>query len=586
MRSFLASILFVFAFMVRAASAQDVAWVQIEAHPSLRTAQARAQAYAGTLEDVSGFSLGGNWYGVVLGPYTRADAQRVLQVYRAERQIPADSFISFSSSLGQQFWPVGVDSLSRGVAIAPPASETVVATDNSTVRIATTAPASEPAVLEETRAEARRSERALSADERKDLQIALRAAGFYAAAIDGAFGPGTRASMGDWQAYNGVEPTGILTTRQRGMLMDQYNEPLLSVGMATKVDHKAGIEIQLPSVEVAFARYEPPFAHYESSGDLGARVLLISQPGDQATLFGLYDIMQTLEIVPLDGPREKGKNSFTIEGRGKGIVSYTEARLDDGQIKGFTLIWPTGDEDRRSRVLSEMQNSFVRLEAVLDPGAGANAEQRVDLVSGLEVRKPRLSRSGFYIDGQGAVVTTSQAVQGCTRITLDHSYRAELVVSNEALGVALLRPSEALAPRAVAQLRNDQPRLQSDVAVSGYSFEGILGAPTMTFGKLADLKGLRGEADLTRLALASLPGDAGGPVFDTGGGVVGMLLPAADGARKLPGDVAFAADAQAIRTLLEQAGMSAEASETHGPLSPDDLVRVAGGMTVLVSCWD
>ena len=38
----------------------------------------------------------------------------------------------------------------------------------------------------------------------------------------------------------------------------------------------------------------------------GVRVLLISQSGDQGTLFGLYDIMQTLEIVPMEGPRDRG----------------------------------------------------------------------------------------------------------------------------------------------------------------------------------------------------------------------------------------------------------------------------------------
>ena len=51
-----------------AQSSEDVVWVQIEAHPSLSVAQARARLYAGSLEDVNGFALGGNWYGIVLGP--------------------------------------------------------------------------------------------------------------------------------------------------------------------------------------------------------------------------------------------------------------------------------------------------------------------------------------------------------------------------------------------------------------------------------------------------------------------------------------------------------------------------------------
>jgi hypothetical protein len=65
-----------------------------------------------------------------------------------------------------------------------------------------------------------------------------------------------------------------------------------------------------------------------------------------------------------------------------------------------------------------------------------------------------------------------------------------------------------------------------------------------------------------------------------------MLLPASSGARKLPGNVAFAADAGAIRALLDGVGVSAATSQATGTLSPNDLVRMAGGMTVLVSCWE
>ena len=582
MKSFFASILFMFAFMVRAASAQDVVWVQIEAHPSLRVAQERAQLYSGDLADVSGFSLGRNWYGVVLGPYARADAERVLEVYRAERKIPVDSFISLTATLGQQFWPVGADILNRGVVVVPQLGQ--LGDADQATQAAATQPT--PALPDETKAEARRSERALNAEQRKELQIALRAAGFYNAAIDGAFGSGTRNSMSNWQIANNVDRTGVLTTAQRQTLLNQYNAPLISVGMTRITDHKAGIALQLPGHEVKFARYESPFAHYDASGDLGARVLLISQPGDRATLFGLYDIMQTLAIVPLDGPRQRSKNSFTLEGHGNGIASYTQARLKDGQIKGFTLIWPLGDEDRRTRVLTRMKASFERLDGVLDPGAGADAQQRIDLVSGLETRKPRLSRSGFYVDGSGSVVTTAQAVQGCTKITLDHSYAANVVAINDTLGLAVLRPVDALAPTSVAQLRTDAPRLQSAVAVSGYSYEGVLGAPTLTFGTLADIKGLQGEADLTRLALATQPGDAGGPVFDTRGGVVGMLLPVAASGQKLPDGVSFAANANAIRALLDSADISAQTGLNSGAMAPDDLIRMASGMTVLVSCWD
>ncbi|ATG42527.1 Trypsin-like serine protease, typically periplasmic [Phaeobacter piscinae] len=568
-------------------SAQDTVWIQIAARASLREAQAEAQEFAARLPDVSGFALGGGWYGIVLGPYARSDADRVLQVYRAERQIPRDSFIAFGRNLGNQFYPTAASANTETQpTVESPVLEPI---DPAVVTEAPADPAASAQTLlpDETPAEARRSESRLTREERKDLQIALKAAGFYTSTIDGAFGRGTRGSMSDWQSARGYAPTGVLTTAQRQALMDEYNAPLISVGMAPLTDTRAGITLNIPAGEVTFDRYESPFALFKSSGDLGAQVLLISQPGDKRTLYGLYDIMQTLKIVPLDGPRQRSGNSFTLEGRGNGIVSYTEARLANGEIKGFTLVWPMGDDDRRARVLAEMQNSFERIDGVLDPAAGADAPQNVDLVSGLDVRKPRLSRSGFYVDAKGSVVTTSDVVAGCARVTLDHEYQAEVAFNDSAAGIAVLRPVEPLAPMAVATLASASARLQSDIAVSGFSYEGVLGAPSLSWGSLQDVKDLSGNTGVSRLQLTSQPGDAGGPVLTTDGAVQGMLLSQGKGATQLPDGVSFAANADSLRSALSSAGVTVtDASAGATALPVGALTRQASGMTVLVSCWE
>ena len=556
-------------------------WVQIEAHPSLTVAQERARRYAAEMPDVNGFALGGSWYGIALGPYAPEDAQQVLRVYRSEGKIPRDSYITATSTYGRQFYPIGANLPDTG---------TGTGTGTGTAsQPAPVAPAPDPVPLaqaDETPAEARASERLLTADERRDLQIALQWGGYYNAGIDGAFGPGTRRSMALWQGSNGFEETGILTTRQRAALMEQYNEPLTSVGMARHSDTRAGIAMQMPMGAVRFSDYQTPFAHYDATTSDGIRVLLISQPGDGSNLYGLYDILQTLEIVPLDGPRERGRAGFTIEGRNARIVTHVEASLEDGEIKGFILVWPSGDERRRARVLDAMKASFTRLPGTLDPLAGAEQEQSVDLVSGLQVRKPKATGSGFFVDRSGAVVTSTETVQGCSRITLDGDYEAQLVASDAALGVAVLRPRDALAPMEIARLSDLLPRLQSEIAVAGFSFGGALGAPTLTFGTLSDTSGLSGETELTRLALAAQPGDAGGPVFDAGGSVVGMLLPERSGAQQLPQDVRFAAKADAIVALLAQAGVGANAGSSSQGITPRGLMRLAEGMTVLVGCWE
>ncbi len=342
----------------------------------------------------------------------------------------------------------------------------------------------------------------------------------------------------------------------------------------------------MPTKVVAFSAYEPPFAHYNATGDINARVLLISQAGNQDTLFGLYDIMQTLEIVPPEGPRERRSDRFELIGENGRIVSQTQAFLEDGQIKGFTLIWPAGDEDRRRRLIAEMSKSFTRLPGVLDAAAGGGDDQAIDLVAGLKIRKPKISRSGFFIDSAGTIASTSQAVEGCSRMTLDDETELDVIINDTASGIALLKPRTRLAPLEVADFNTVPPQLQSEIAVGGFPYEGVLGSATVTFGALADVRGLQGEENIARLSLASQAGDAGGPVFDENGRVLGMLLPRNDGAQKLPEDVNFAVEAVLITEIAQKSGIEVQNAASLGTMHPQDLREKAKAMTVLVNCWE
>jgi len=546
--------------------AQGQLWVQIEAQPSLAEARDRARAYAQRLPDVNGFSLGGGWYAIALGPYSEVEAERVLEVYRREGVIARDSYVAETSDYGRRFWPA----------------------DDGSPSAPDPAPAAEPEPLpepDETLREARSSEARLSREEREALQVALQWAGFYDGAIDAAFGRGTRAAMAGWQRQNGAEVTGVLTTRQRAALLGQYNAVLDDLGLETVRDTEAGIEIDLPLGVVEFDRHEAPFAHYTASGTLPAQVLLISQPGDRTTMTALYDIMQTLEIVPEAGPRALDVDGFTLTGEGPETVSHTRVWLRGREIKGFTLVWPAGDEDRRTRLLDAMEDSFSRLPGTLEAIAAPAAGQRVDLVAGLDVRRPDRSRSGFFVDERGAVLTTAEAVRGCGRITLNETAEADIAHLDERLGVAVLRPRETLAPAAIAGFREDLPAMLSRVAVAGYSYEGLLGAPTLTFGQLAALEGLDGEPYLKRLALAARAGDAGGPVLDSGGAVLGMLVPYETGGRSLPEGVSFAATNGALRAVLETGGVTPRTATPEADLSGEALTDRAEAMTVLVGCW-
>jgi peptidoglycan hydrolase-like protein with peptidoglycan-binding domain len=575
-----------------AALAQAKAWVQVQALPTLEEAQIRARAFASAFPDVQGYRLGSRWYGIALGPYAPDQAAAQLDSLKRENLIPRDSFVTDGTNFREPFWPIEGETAPAPVAplaVAPVAEAPVPETPVAEAPAGDDPLAQAPAIDSETPAEARRSEALLTLEDRQDLQRALQWEGFYNAAIDGAFGPGTRKSMAAWQGAMGLEETGILTIHQRATLVANWQADAAEYGFQPVSETESGIEITLPLNLVKFDHYEPPFVHFTPTKPDGLRVILISQPGDKAALFGLYDVLQTLTIMPPDGPRNRSDRDFDIEGTSASLSAIAHAEQAGGLIKGYILVWPPAEAARAARVQEVMKSSFRPLGSrALDPGMVAMSDAtRRGLMAGLELRRPKFSRSGFYVDGAGHVLTTSEAVAQCGRITLDGVTEATVTAKDAVRGLALLAPAKALAPTSYATLQRNPLRLGSEITVAGYAYEDTLPAPVLTYGTLEEDKGLNGETGVARLGITTLAGDAGGPVLDGSGSVIGLLQPrASDTGRVLPEGVEFATDAATLAAFLAASGLADAGVAANAPLPPDDLTRRAMDLTVLVSCWE
>lgn len=601
--------------MVSPAMAQDQAWVQIEAQPDLATAMTRARAYAAVFPQVHGFKLDSGWYGIALGPFGSDQAVEQLQGLMAQNMIPADSYISDGASYREPFWPaagdqtglMGENSDTAPVTTPPVTSEAIpdatlpettapeATVPEATVPDATAAVTPDAPAMgqpEETPAEARAAEAALTNGDKQDLQTALKWYGFYAGKVDGNIGSGSRASMASWQEAEGFEPTGVLTTAQRKQLVEGYRGEEAGFGFETLTDAESGIEITLPMAMLAFDRYTPPFARYAAKNGSGLTAMLISEPGTKASLAGLYNVLQTLDIMPAEGERSLGDRSFTIRGRNDKIETLAYAEVSGANVKGYVLSWNLALAGQMQRVLPMVQGGFRSSgDKALDPGlVPLEAAAKRGLLDGLSVKKAKLAQTGFFVDGKGSVLTAAAGLAQCKTITLDHGVEAKVSFTDKASGLAVLTPLVPLAPASFAAFVAEAPKVGAPISVSGYSYGGRLPAPVMTRGTLEEGSGLNGEAGLVRLSVQALPGDAGGPVLDASGAVVGMLLPAdASAAKQLPAGVAFAATASALaRVLGNPAGpaLALNSAYVAGKASPDALNAGARAMTVLVSCWE
>lgn len=542
--------------------AQD-AFIQIEAKRSLAEAEEAVRRHGATVPEVSGFRAAGGWFVVAVGPLPASDARARLARLRAAGAVPGDAFLTEGDLYRQRFWPSG-----EAPTVAPEPA----------------APAAAP-TADETPREAREAEAALSREDRERVQMALGWAGHYEGGIDAAFGRGTRRAMGEWQAARGLEPTGVLTTAQRGALIGEWQAVFDGLGLERVEDAAAGIALEMPTERVALEGRETPFARYAAPDGGPERVVLISREGDGDALAALFEVMQTLDLVPRGGEHRIEGDAFVLEGRDRErlVRGFAEAR--DGRIKGFVLAWPAEEEERFARLWDRMRGGF---DGTAEAALGARHEtpapaQRLDRLAGLAVREPALARTGFFADAEGAVVTTAEvAGDACREVLIDDAHPARIAWSDAE--VAVLRPEAPLAPARVARLARGPGRLGSAVSVAGFPFGGALGRASLTRGSLEDLRGPEGREALDRYALSFEPGDAGGPVLGPDGAVAGMLLPGeGDGAgRALPPGVALGVDAARLAEILALAGIEPERASLVPAASGG--AEAEADVAVLVTC--
>ncbi len=560
-------------------------WVQIEAQPSLLEAEAHARDHARSLSDVQAFSIGSGWYAIALGPYPEKLAQETLDLLLAAAAIPSDSFLSSGTNYRQKIWPAGAD---NDVTILPsvdPVPENVPTQTDEPVEVIETSPEPSTAMVDdETPNQARESEAALSQAQKEQLQVMLKWAGFYNSTIDGAFGPGTRSSMAAWQTANNFDATGILTTFQRQTLIGQYNAIFDGLGIEKTVNLTAGIAMDLPLGKVAFSNNAAPLVHYTSPTGGIEHVFMISQAGDQDDLAALFEVLQTLTIIPRDAKATLSNDSFEISGTSTNSQTFVSARLSDGAIKGYGIVWPNGNRELVSRLIARINASFEPRTGAMTAADSQNVSDGLDLVYGLELRRPLMVRSGVYIGQNGTLITAAESLDLCTSFVIEGEIEAKLVEPN-LNGIAILQPLASMAPPATAFLAFPPNGTGQDVYLTSYPYGGRLNAPTVTKGSVEDLRGLDNDPAKMRLEMPANSNDIGGGVYDQFGGLVGILVSPNASGRILPSETQVAIN---LPRLIEQGtdiGMRV-ASTTDTDLREEALVSALSGPTALIECWE
>ena len=562
-------------------------WIQVEARPDLKSAMNRIKVYRTKISNVVGFEIEGGWFGITLGPYKSHIADALLAEFKEKGLIPPDSFVARRVTYGSQFYTPRTSSpqliAEQSLNQAEIETTTQVVTEIAiATETATELELSDAEKLEITKI----SENALTFDEKKYLQRALAWANHYQGAIDGLYGPETRQAILDWQIKNRYPHTGFMAPAERSLLLNKYTSVISKLNLVQISNLRAGITLLVPRGILGPAKYEAPFVRFEATDNSNTQIILISQVGDATRLKALFEVIQTLDIVPKGGILNLGEAGFSIETSNNELFTTGFAKLIDGKIKGAILVWPSEDEARRLRLKAQIFDSFGSLGGVLPEAEFFETGLLPkDLISGLKIRQPIFARSGVFLNAEGVVLTANRDLELCGSIELGFGTQAKVKAFNSHL--AVLTPMEKISPPGITSFQLGPLKAPRRITAGGYSFGGSLGAPTLTRGLLQELGDLSGNDKISRLQIDTLPGDAGGPIYDSGGNVIGILLPkSAETERQLPNNVNFSANWNLISSLLNEANISISLTEDKPHPDLISLSDAAKNTIALITCWE
>ncbi|WP_162906856.1 S1 family peptidase [Algihabitans albus] len=208
--------------------------------------------------------------------------------------------------------------------------------------------------------------------------------------------------------------------------------------------------------------------------------------------------------------------------------------------------------------------------------------------------RPQGVSTGFWVHGDGYLVTNNHAVVGCARLSLLQDGvplgPARVQAARPDVDLALLKADRR--PQTVAAfLAPPTPPDGEALRIVGYPSEGVPRVRAILSS--AQIAGRPAEAEAPFFAFLGRIkfGNSGSPVFDESGAVLGIVMAKIDSQAvyrqtgRLPPDLGLAVESRAIESLLAAEGLSGRRAVAGPALDSEAQLAQARSLVVRVDCW-
>ncbi len=200
--------------------------------------------------------------------------------------------------------------------------------------------------------------------------------------------------------------------------------------------------------------------------------------------------------------------------------------------------------------------------------------------------------SGYAI-GDGYIVTNNHVAGEANIIKIkgvngdmNTSYSAEVVVTDKVNDIAIIKITDpnfkdyGTLPYAVMQ---QMAEVGEEVFVLGYPLTQALGNEIkLTNGIISSRTGYQGNIATYQISAPIQPGNSGGPMFDSKGNVIGIVVAGVPGAE----NVGYAIKTSYLKILIESAGLNIKfpANNTISTLSLAEKVKRVKNFVFYIEC--
>lgn len=214
-------------------------------------------------------------------------------------------------------------------------------------------------------------------------------------------------------------------------------------------------------------------------------------------------------------------------------------------------------------------------------------------------KKTNISGSGFLVSPSGHIVTNAHVINGCDAIKFGSgsgtSYPAKIISMDTRNDIALLKPMKSggyeVSPSNVTFLRDKDVNLGESVIVAGYPYGTLVSSSVkITSGIVSSIKGFEDNTSQFQIDAAVQPGNSGGPIFDSQGNVVGVVvaqlnkIKMAKAVGSLPENTNFGIKGSSLKSFLESANIEMGRSFPKKATSIETVAKIASSSTLMITC--